>query len=58
MENPEPSYERPSLVREFILFLGQNKKWWLSPILVILLLLGFLVFLSGSPAAVYIYSLF
>ncbi len=58
MPEMEPPYQRPSLVREFLMFLGQNKKWWLAPILIVLLLLGVLVFLSGSPAAVYIYSLF
>lgn len=50
--------KRPSLVREFAEFLGQNKKWWLLPILAVMLLLGLLVFLSGSGAAPFVYTLF
>ena len=43
---------RPSLLSEFWLFLKENKKWWLLPILLVVLLLGALVFLSGTPAEV------
>lgn len=49
---------QPGLVREFWDFLRYNKKWWLTPIVVVLLLLGMLVFLSGTPAAPFIYTLF
>lgn len=48
----------PSIVREFIDFLRTNKKWWLAPILITMLLLVGLAFLSASPAAPFIYSLF
>ncbi|MGB7346567.1 MAG: DUF5989 family protein [Pirellulaceae bacterium] len=48
----------PGIVREFIDFLQNNKKWWLAPILLITLLLVGLAFLSASPAAPFIYSLF
>lgn len=50
--------ERTSLVREFIDFLGDNKKYWLAPIIVAILLLGLLVVLGGSAAAPFIYTLF
>jgi len=50
--------KRPSLLREFWLFLKYNKKWWLLPILLILLLLGLLVLLSGTAIAPFIYPLF
>jgi hypothetical protein len=50
--------ERTGLVREFIDFLGENKKWWLAPIIIALLLLGLLVILGGSAAAPFIYTLF
>jgi hypothetical protein len=50
--------ERPSLAREFALFLRENKKWWLGPIVVALLLLGLLAALGGSAAAPFIYTLF
>jgi hypothetical protein len=50
--------ERPSLTRELWLFLKENKKWWLLPLIATILLLGALVFLSGTPAAPFIYTLF
>lgn len=49
---------RPSLMREFWLFLKENKKWWLIPILIVILALGVLVFFSGSPASPFLYPLF
>jgi len=49
---------RPGLAVEFASFLLHNKKWWLAPILVALLLLGVLVILAGSPAGPFIYSFF
>jgi hypothetical protein len=48
---------RVGLVREFWDFLKNNKKWWLLPILVSLLLLGLLVTLGGGLAP-FIYTLF
>jgi hypothetical protein len=50
--------KRESLVGEFWVFLKQNKKWWLLPILAVMLLLGLLVFLGGSGAAPFVYTLF
>jgi hypothetical protein len=49
---------RPSLVREFWDFLMTNKKWWLLPILVALLLLGLLAILGGTGLAPFIYTVF
>jgi len=49
---------RPSLAREFVEFLGANKKWWLAPILLAVLAIGALVVLGGSAAAPFIYTLF
>lgn len=46
------------LVSEFLSFLAHNKKWWLLPILMVMLLLGALVLLSGTAAAPFIYTLF
>ncbi len=48
----------PGVVREFRLFLRENKKFWLIPPLVALLLLGLIVILGGTAAAPFIYSLF
>jgi Family of unknown function (DUF5989) len=39
-------------------FLAHTKKWWITPIVVILLMLGVLVVLSGTAAAPFIYTLF
>lgn len=52
--------EQPSggLLSEFWLFLRHNKKWWLLPILVIMLLFGLLILLSGTAVAPFIYTLF
>jgi len=47
----------PGLVAEFWDFLIHNKKWWLTPIVLVLLLMGLLVLLSASPAAPFIYTL-
>jgi Family of unknown function (DUF5989) len=48
----------PGVVREFADFLLHNKKWWLTPIVVIMLLFGALVLMSGTAAAPFIYTLF
>ena len=49
---------RRGLISEFGDFLMDNKKWWLGPIIVSILLLGALVFLGGTAAAPFIYTLF
>jgi hypothetical protein len=48
----------PGLLSEFWCFLAHNKKWWLLPIIVVILLLGLLVFLSSTPLAPFVYTLF
>lgn len=53
-----PSEENLSIIQEFMLFLGENKKWWLIPMIVMVVLLGVLIFLGSSPAAPFIYTLF
>jgi len=50
--------KRASLMGEFWQFLKYNKKWWLLPIIVVLLLFGVLVFLAGTSAAPFIYTIF
>ena len=39
-------------------FLKENRKWWLLPILILLLVFGLLVLLSGTGLAPFIYTLF
>jgi drug/metabolite transporter superfamily protein YnfA len=48
-----------SLAAEIWLFLRQNKKLWLLPILIVLLLMGaLLVFAQTSALAPFIYTIF
>ena len=49
---------RESIVTEFFYFLKENKKWWLAPIIIVLLGVGALLFLSATGAAPFIYTLF
>ena len=50
--------DQPGLLREFWDFLRCNKKWWLLPILITLLVLGTFVLLTGTAFAPFIYTLF
>lgn len=50
--------ERISLATEFFIFLKDNKKWWLLPILLVLFMVGALAMLSSTAAAPFIYTLF
>lgn len=46
------------IISEFIQFLKHNKKWWLLPIVLVLLTIGVLVVLGGTALAPFIYTLF
>ena len=47
------------IVTEYFQFLRQQKKWWMLPIVMLLVLLGLLVlFTQGSPLAPFIYTIF
>jgi drug/metabolite transporter superfamily protein YnfA len=47
-----------SLFAEIFAMMNQNKKFWLLPIVIILLLFGVLIAFSSSAAAPFIYTLF
>lgn len=48
-----------AILGEFWSFLRVRKKWWIAPIVMLLLALGFLLVVSeGSALAPFIYSLF
>ena len=50
---------KQSLIKEFFLFIKQEKKWWLIPLISVLLLIGALIVFAGSsPLAPFIYPLF
>jgi hypothetical protein len=63
MHDPD-SFERQArgastgLVRELWDLVRHRKVWWLLPVIVVLLILGVLVVLSGTAAAPFIYTLF
>ncbi len=46
------------LVGELWGFLRANKKWWLLPILVVMVVFSLLILLSGTGVAPIIYTLF
>jgi len=50
---------RGSVVRELWAFMRVRKKWWLHPIIALIVLVGaLLVFAQGSVLAPFIYTLF
>ena len=64
-EEPSDNFSRiaeaegdTSIFREFLEFLRTNKKWWLGPIVLVLLALGAVLLLTSTAAAPFIYTLF
>ena len=50
---------KQSLIKEFFLFIKHEKKWWLIPLIAVLLIVGALVLFAGSsPLAPFLYPLF
>ena len=48
--------QRPvGLLREFYDFLRYNKAWWLTPIIIVVLLVGALMFLAATSVAPFLY---
>ena len=45
-------------LRELWSFLRSNRKWWLTPVILIIVVLGMIVVFGGSGAAPLIYTLF
>lgn len=46
------------ILKDFWFFLRERKKYWLVPIIILLLFLGALIVLSTTPIAPFIYTLF
>lgn len=47
------------LVSELWRFMGERKKWWLLPVIIVMLVIGtLLVFAQGSALAPFIYTIF
>jgi len=51
-------YKPAGLFTEIWDFVRHNRKWWMIPILLALLMLGILALVSATGAAPFIYSLF
>ena len=50
---------KSSLLREFWLYMRVRKKWWLLPIITVMMLVGaLLIFAQGSALAPFIYTIF
>jgi len=48
-----------SLFKEFLAFIVHEKKWWMIPLVAVLLVVGAMIlFASSSPLAPFIYPLF
>lgn len=55
----EAAQKETGFFREFADFLLHNKKWWLIPILVVLVLMGLLILLAGPGSPLpWLYTLF
>ena len=49
----------PSFAREIFRYLKTQKRWWLTPIILVLLFLALVALLAGlAPALPFIYTLF
>ena len=57
-EDAAKSKQRTGIFSELLYLLRHNKKWWLIPIIVCVVLLAVLVILAGTGAAPFIYTLF
>jgi len=49
---------RIGVIREFLAFLRARKKLWLTPIVVVLVVLGALILFTSTSVAPFIYTLF
>jgi len=47
-----------SFIKEILTFIVNEKKWWLAPLIFILLIVSLLVIFADSAVAPFIYSLF
>lgn len=52
------SGKQQGLIGEFIGFMRDNKAWWLTPILVVIGLVGVLLLFGTTGASAFLYSFF
>jgi len=58
MNSSDEFRKNPGFLRELLQFIRHNKKWYLIPIVVSILVLGVLIALGSTGAAPFIYTLF
>ena len=54
----EAALPQTGFIAEMWAFVRNNTKWWLTPIIVVLLILSAFIGLGGTAAAPFIYTLF
>ena len=54
----EAEQRTPGLARELWDWLRHNRKWWLAPLLIVLLVVGVLVVLGSTVLGPFIYPIF
>ena len=47
-----------NVVTEFWHLLWRTRKWWLAPLVIVLLVFGLMIWMGGTAAAPFIYTLF
>jgi hypothetical protein len=57
LESAGHEHER-GLIAEFVGFMAENKAWWMTPILIVLGLVGVLLVLGATGVMPFIYTLF
>ena len=67
-QGPKPSEDRsfsdqagdsnPGLLAELWQLVREERKWWIAPVIIVLLVIGVLIVLGTTAAAPFIYSLF
>lgn len=65
MSQPKDAFEKAAAEQssrgffsDYWHFVRHNKKWWLGPLVLLLLILGALTLLGGTAAGPFIYTLF
>ena len=54
---PQLPEGQQGLIREFAHFIVHNKAWWMTPIIIVLLLMiGFILWVEASPVLPFIYT--
>ena len=48
----------PGFIKEVWYLVANDKRWWMAPIIIALVILGALVMLTGTGVAPFIYTLF